>query len=225
MRQICPTILLFGAVLAQPALASYVEDESAIDSIGDIQDETASDTKNESTKFDVQASKPRSFYDLTRRGPLALELQLAPVGSPIGHAGIAADVSVFPALGLYAGVGMGGYGVQWAVGARPRLAIDTNTALTTTLAFSRGEFQSTDWSFFGDHIWFVDMGKTSWVNADVGPEYRADSGFLFRCSIGYSQAVHSEHPAGIYHSGVFTPSSMPGMVYLALAVGFHAPTP
>jgi len=163
---------------------------------------------------------------VTRAHPLAFEAQLGPWGSPTGIFGLGADVSVFPALALYAGAGVSGNGVQWAVGLRPRLAVEKRIALTTTLSYSQGNFQPLSFEItMGDPHYPANMGRTSWVNADIGPEYRGEGGLLIRGSIGYSEAIRCEHPAGTYYLGEFTPSSMPGFVYFAFAVGFHSLTP
>ena len=201
-----------------PAVA-HAQMASVKHTVGDT-GEASVESKAGEPEADAELPKHQSFYDVIRKHPFALEGQIAPFGSPTGWLGAAADVSLLPAVGLYAGVGAGRNGVQWAVGVRPRVSVGENTAFTATLAFSRGNFTPLDTELtMGDPHTPTDMGKTSWINADVGPEYRDGNG-LVRFSLGYSQAVASEFPAGTYYLGKFTrDSSMPGVVYLALAVG------
>jgi hypothetical protein len=196
---------------AQMAFVSHTENDTG---------EARVESEDGEPDADAKLPKHQSFYDVTRKHPFAFEAQVAPFGSPIGWIGAAVDLSLLPAVGIYAGAGAGGSGVQWAVGLRPRLSVSEDTAFTATLAFSRGNFKSLDWEFtMRDRHMPADMGKTSWINVDVGPEYRANGGLLFRFSMGYSQAVASDSPPGTYYLGNFTPSSMPRLAYLALAVG------
>ena len=207
---VCAAMMLPALAQAQTAFVSHAENDTAEATI-----------ESEDGEPDAAAKLPKrqTFYDVIRKHPVAFEAQIAPFGSPTGWLGAAADVSLLPAVGIYAGLGAGRKGMQWAVGVRPRVSVGENTAFTATLAFSRGNFEPLDTELtMGDRHIPADMGKTSWINADVGPEYR-DSNGLVRFSLGYSQAVASESPPGTYYIGKFTPSSMPGVVYLALAVG------
>ena len=212
IRHVCAAMMLPALAQAQLTFVRHAEDDTAKASI-----------ESEDRKPDAAAtmSRRQSFYDVTRKHPLAFEAQIAPFGSPTGWLGAAADLSLLPAVGIYAGAGAGRSGVQWAVGLRPRLSVGENTAFTSTLAYSQGNFKPLDLEFtMGDRHEPADMGKTSWINVDMGPEYRANNGFLVRFSLGYSQAVASDSPPGIDYLGKFTPdSSMPGIVYLACALG------
>jgi len=181
-RQFCAILFLLETTIARSTLATVDRDL-----IHEGQSNEAGPISNEA----------ESFYDLTRKRPIALELQLAPLRSPIGYAGIAADVSVLPPLALYGGVGAGGHGIQWALGVRPRLAVSNSSAATATLAYSHGKFQELNIGLgeTGDGdpgSW--NWGNTSWANADIGYEYRSESGFFVHVFTGISQALNTDTP-------------------------------
>ena len=159
------------------------------------------------------AKAPRTFYDVTRDRPFALEGQFAPLGSPIGVLGLATEISVLPALALYAGFGNGisdptGSHVQWALGIRPRLAIGQSSALTTSLVFSHGNYQKFFLAGCADDqdcgTWY--WRNASWLNADLGYEYRSNEGFLLHVFGGLSQGVYANEPVWVAQGGTFNPA-------------------
>ena len=182
------------------------------------------------------AKTPLTFYDVVRRRPVAIEAQFAPSGSPIGLLGLAADVSVLPALGLFAGIGVG-YGgdpswvkTQWALGVRPRLPLGESSALTTSLSLSRGDYQRFNLSHCDKNpacgTWY--WRNVSWVNVDVGYEYRSESGIVVHVFSGLSQAVYAADTRWVTEEGIFdqqlaigSPPSRPSLLpYAAVAVGY-----
>lgn len=223
-RQTCAILFLLGATVARPTLA-LAEDTEGDD--GDSLDD------NPRSEAGAVRKDPRSFYDLARERPIAIEAQFAPLGSPIGQAGIAADISVLPPLALYGGIGAGGQGLQWVLGMRPRLALSDSSAITATLAYSQGKFRELNLGLgetgdgdSGSWNW----GNTSWANADVGYEYRSESGFLVHVFTGISQALHTDTPVWSTASGITNPpwsleyarpSSPKSLIYFAVAIGFH----
>jgi len=163
------------------------------------------------------AEEPTKPGDPYRKWPVAIEAQLAPIGSPIGVFGAAADVALIPQLSLSAGMGLGAAGPQLAAAVRPRIPVTPEAALEFTAGYSRGNYTPIKISMGGEgqSESFVDG---SWVNADVGFQVRFESGTTFRLFGGASKLVACGEAV---RDGVAIPQERwPLLPYAAVAIGY-----
>jgi hypothetical protein len=117
--------------------------------------------------------------------PFAIELNLAPFGSPVGAAGITLDYSVFPWGSIFAGAGLGIAGPQFAGGMRLRLELTRWFAAGISPSFSAGNFypHGPDLGDYGDQT-IISPGY--WINGELFADFRTGAGFVFRAFAGAS---------------------------------------
>jgi hypothetical protein len=174
--------------------------------------------------------------DQYRNYPFAIEGQLSPFGGPLGMAGVAVDVAVLPELSIASGIGAGGFAVQWGAALKPRIPVNRWGAVSFTLGYSHGDYKK----FRLDIAEGLDgaylFRDASWLNADIGFEFRFASHFLLRPYIGLSQLVASKAP--VWHeSDRIDPERMPfsevasrgsrwpSLFYTGIAIGFDIGKP
>ena len=171
----------------------------------------------------AMAEEPLAPGDRYRKWPVAIEAQGAPIGGPIGHLGLAADVALIPQLSLTAGAGFGSAGPQMAAAIRPRIPITPQFALELTAGYSHGDYTRAtrlDISGGGPGGSERFLGG-SWVNVDVGFQTRLEFGATVRFFLGMSKLVAcrvAEHTDGMV-SPVPT-DRWPLLPYGGVAVGY-----
>jgi hypothetical protein len=172
--------------------------------------------------------------DQYRDFPIAVEGQLSPFGGPLGWAGVALDVALIPQLSLAAGVGAGGFAMQWGAALKPRIPVTPQGAFAFSLGYSRGDYKQFKLDLAGNDGQYL-FRDASWINFDVGYEGRFSSHILVRPYAGISQLIASQSP--VWHeSGSIRPDVMPfsksstaarwpQLFYVGIAVGFDIGLP
>jgi hypothetical protein len=161
--------------------------------------------------------------DRYRYNPFAIEGHVAPFGGPLGMVGVAFDVAAIPELSLTGGVGAGGYAAQWVAGIKPRFPATPCGAMSFSLLYSFGDYQRLFLMQDGEYL----FRKASWVNIDVGYEWRFRSHVLVRPYVGMSQMVASQTPVFADGHGSVIPGMgpirsddrWPALFYVGLAIG------
>jgi hypothetical protein len=160
-----------------------------------------------------------------RHDPWAIEGHLTPFGGPLGMAGVALDFALIPQLSLTGGFGAGGFATQWAAGIKPRIPVTSCGAVSFSLLYSRGDYKQFTLDAEGINGAYLFRGA-SWVNADVGYEWRFRSHILFRPYVGVSKLFASRTP--VWHeSGGIRPDyrpipsneRWPMLFYVGIALG------
>lgn len=130
------------------------------------------------------------------RNRFAVELHLAPTGSPVSVVGLVMDYSVLKYLSLFGGGGASpvGAGVQGAFGLRLRVPVDDNWALGYATSISGGAFETFRMETGNGGVDRSDFAL--WSNHELSIEYRSDSGFLVRLFVGMSYLLN---PGNFYY--------------------------
>jgi hypothetical protein len=147
--------------------------------------------------------------------------EFAPFGGPVGWVGWVGDLAIIPELSLVGGIGKGAASIQWSVGLRPRWPMSARMAPSVTLAYSHGSYVtlSGELENHGDDVWKFQDG--SWMNVDVGIDFRIGPNLAARPFFGGSQLVHSAPP--IYsgpHALTAPKERWPVLPYHGVSVAF-----
>ena len=157
------------------------------------------------------------------QNPLALEVQLAPVGSPTGVLGVVADYAALPELSLTGGMGLGTTNslLQVALGVRPRIPISPRFALDMTIGYSHGDFDRIVNLDIAQGIKYDKYRNCSWINGDIGLETRFESNIVIVATLGLSRLVASDAPHWSLDRKPGTEQQRwPTLTYIGLAIGY-----
>jgi hypothetical protein len=160
--------------------------------------------------------------DRYRTRPLAVEAQFAPVGGPIGPAGIAADYALLPELSLSGGAGVGIAGVQLGAAVRPRIPVSQVVALELTAGYSHGDYTHYITLGAGGGGNLEKFTGASWINGDVGVQARFWSGVTLRFFVGVSKLVACNKAEHIYDGPetVIPRERWPWLSYGGVGIGY-----
>lgn len=175
------------------------------------------------TGSEVAQATKISENDGYKNRPFAIELQGAPFGGPLGIFGVALNYAPIQNLSFEAGVGVGGFGPQVGAAVRPKLIIGEDVALEFSVGYSFGDYKQIGMTGAG-----YLFRNCSWINADIGFEWRAPGHILLRPFFGFSKLVNSRAP--VWHEGSVVPNTeshfgsrerYPVLPYLGLAIGYY----
>ncbi|GAC1357114.1 MAG: hypothetical protein NVSMB47_10360 [Polyangiales bacterium] len=124
--------------------------------------------------------------------PLAIEAHLAPVGSPIGLAGVTVDAALASWLSLGGGAGAGLSGPQVALFGRARPWRGPHVALAIGAGLSTGKYHPFCLAGIDtkECLRGIDPFIVVWGNVDVGLDARFDPGLVFRAYVGGSVPLY-----------------------------------
>jgi len=175
-----------------------------------------------------QRQRTQDFENDVFGHSIAVEVQGAPLGGPLGMLGAGVNYSPIRYLSLEAGVGQGGFGPQWGLAARPKLVLAEDFALNLTVGYSRGDYKALRIGGADGAFLFSDA---SWVNTDVGFEWRSPWNILIRPFFGVSKLIASSTPVWHESGQIVIPEPsyaqyhreprLPTLVYLGLALGVY----
>ena len=126
-----------------------------------------------------------------------IELNLSPLGSPVGVLGFRVEYSVLRWIGIYTGAGIGIGGPQLAGGIRLRLEAARWLAFSIAPGVSGGGF--TRFSVSGGEKTFA---WAIWLNGEISVDFRTSGGFVCRLFGGVSQMMN---PGAVYGDDLCAP--------------------